>query len=247
MGNYCLVIVASALLLCGCGKKISENERLQNAVNDFNSGNLKNCSVQVAALLEKNPDNCPARLLQALLYEKNGDMDKAVDMASAAAREYPDSFAALYTSGRLLSAFPLQRRRAYETLENAHKLNPDDVSTLILLCNLGTELKYRNVLKYLKYLQNKKEFAKDNKLNYQIGKCMLLHKRSKEALAAFKKAVNGTSDIELIFNTARMIDSANLDPRYARQLYMICLRFPGSNSRPEITAYAQSRLNRSGR
>ena len=68
MGNYCLVIVASALLLCGCGKKISENERLQNAVNDFNSGNLKNCSVQVAALLEKNPDNCPARLLQALLF-----------------------------------------------------------------------------------------------------------------------------------------------------------------------------------
>ena len=71
--------------------------------------------------------------MQALVFEKNGDYDKALDMASKVAIEYPDSFAALYTRGRLLAKSRPHRRLAFETLEAAYKLNPDDVSNLQII------------------------------------------------------------------------------------------------------------------
>ena len=236
-----IIAAAALLLVCGCGKRVSDNVRLNNAVSEIKKGEWGNAEKQLEAVLKKNPDNCSARLLQALKYEKDGALDKAVDMASAVASEYPDSFAALYTRGRLLAKIPLQRRKAYETLNDAHLRNPADISTLILLCNLGTELKYKNVLQFINLLKSKPEYAKNNVLNYQLGKCLLLHGKRTEALAAFKSAVSNLSDFTLLFNIARTVDLSNLDREYARNLYRIYLAV-GGNSSPGCRNYASQRF-----
>ena len=240
--KYLLITGTALLLLCGCGKRVSDNVRLNNAVSEMKGGELEKAGKQLEAVLKNNPDNCSARLLMALKYEKEGDLDKAVDMASAVAAEYPDSFAALYTRGRLLAKTPLHRRRAYETLNDAHLRNPSDIPTLILLCNLGTELRYKNVLQFINLLKSKPEYAKNNVLNYQLGKCLLLHGKRAEALAAFKSAVSNLSDFILLFNIARVVDSSNLDRQYAVQLYRIYVAVGGRKNAPEYRNYASQRL-----
>ena len=197
-------------------------------------------------MLKNNPDNCSARLLKALVYEKEGALDKASDMATAVAVEYPDSFAALYTCGRLRAKFPLQRRNAYQTLSNAYMLDRDNTAVLVSLCNLGTELKYKNVLQYINALKAKPEYANNNILNYQLGKCLLLHGKKREALAAFKAALSKLSDFELLFNIARTVDNYQLDRKYATRLYRVYLMAPTKQRTPEAIAYAKRRIQTLG-
>lgn len=243
-------LIALSLLLpvffCGCGKRISDNERLNIAVRELRSGNAEKSVAQLETVLKNNPDNCSARLLMALHHEKNGKLNEALDLASAVAAEYPDSFAALYTCGRLRMYFPMHRRNAYQMLSSAHELNRDDVPTLIALCNLGTELKYKNVLQYINLLKAKPEFAEDNLLNYQLGKCLLLHGKRKEALAALKSAVNKLSDFSLLFNIARTIDLNQLDRAYAAKLYRFYLMIPAKQRDAGASAYAARRIRTLG-
>ena len=233
---------AVCLLLCGCGKRISDNEKLNNAVREMKNGEIERAEIQLNQVLENNPDNCSARLLLALKYEKEGAMDKALDMASAVAAEYPDSFAALYTKGRMQSQYPLHQRKAYETLSDAHLRNPSDVSTLVLLCNLGTELKYKNVLQYINQLKSKPEYANNNILNFQLGKCLLLHGKRPEALAAFRSAISKLRDFTLLFHIARNVDANNLDRQYAIKLYRIDLAGTAGKSLPATQNYAKLRI-----
>jgi Tfp pilus assembly protein PilF len=231
-----------AVVLCGCGKRVADNERLNIAVRELRSGDTQKSIAQLEAVLKNNPDNCSARLLMALNHEKNGQLNEALDMASAVAAEFPDSFAALYTCGRLRMHFPQYRRNAYQVLCNAHELNRDDIPTLIALCNLGTELKYKNVLQYINLLKNKPEYANNNVLNYQLGKCLILHGKRREALDALKSAVNGLSDFNLLFNIARTIDINQLDRTYAVQLYRLYLRLPAKMRNDAAADYANRRV-----
>ena len=101
MKKFAAVMVLLAVVLCGCGKRVSDNERLNNAARELRNGDIKKSVEQLEAVLKNNPDNCSARLLMALNHEKNGNFNEALDLASSVAQEYPDSFAALYTCGRL--------------------------------------------------------------------------------------------------------------------------------------------------
>ena len=247
MKNIVALCLLAVTVLCGCGKQVADNERLNIAVRELRSGDTQKSTAQLEAVLKNNPDNCSARLLMALNHEKNGKLNEALDLASAVASEYPDSFAALYTCGRLRMLFPMHRRNAYQMLCNAHELNRDDVGTLIALCNLGTELKYKNVLQYINLLKNRPEYAKNNVLNYQLGKCLILHGKRTEALTAFKDAVNGLSDFNLLFNIARSIDTNQLNNQYAIQLYRLYLRLPAKMRNAAAADYASRRIRAIGR
>ena len=230
------------VVLCGCGNRVADNERLNIAVRELRSGDTQKSTAQLEEVLKNNPDNCSARLLMALNHEKNGNLNEALDLASAVAVEYPDSFAALYTCGRLRMLFPMHRRNAYKMLSAAHNYNNEDVNTLVDICNLGTELKYKNVLQYINLLKAKPEFAKNNVLNYQLGKCLLLHGKRNEALSAFKDAVSGLSDFNLLFNIARTIDTNQLNNSYAVQLYRLYLRLPAKMRNAAAADYADRRI-----
>ena len=247
MKNIVAVSVLLPLLWCGCGKRISDNERLNIAVRELRNADVEKSVQQLETVLKNNPDNCSARLLMALTHEKQGKLEEALDLASEVAMEYPDSFAALYTCGRLRMNFPMQWRNAYQQLSKAHSLNPEDNSTLIALCNLGTDLKYKNVLQYINLLKAKPEYAKNNVLNYQLGKCLLLHGKRKEALAAFKEAINGLSDFTLLFHIARTVDMNQLDRAWALKLYRFYLMVPAKKRSPGAAAYAQNRIRTLGR
>ena len=242
------VLLVSAVVLCGCGKRVSDNERLNTAVEELKKDNISGSSRQLELVLKKNPDNCSARMLQALIYERNGEDDKALDMVTQVVKDYPDSFAALYTQGRLLAKSQPRRSLAYDTLKKAHELQPQDVPTLILLCNLGTELNYRKVSVYLDALLKRPEFANNNILHYQQGKCHLNNGRRQQAFDSFRAALRGCRDAALIFNVAYAIDNANLDRKYAAGLYSLYLRYPGQKgkSRDRI-AHASQRIRVLGR
>ena len=243
-----VLLTVSAGVLCGCGKRVSDNERLNTAVAELKNGNINNCSKQLDAVLKKNPDNSSARMLQALIHEKNGEDDKALDMVTQVVKDYPDSFAALYTQGRLLAKSLPRRPLAYDALKKAHELQPQDVPTLVLLCNIGTALNYRNVYVYLNALQRHREFAGNNVLHYQLGKCHLNNGRRPQALAAFKTALRGCRDAALIFNVARAIDEANLDRKFAVNLYNLYLKYPVQRGKNRAAvAYAGQRVRVLGR
>ena len=247
MKNVAAVLMVLSLLLCGCGKRVSDNERLNTAVRELRDGKVDKSIQQLEAVLKNNPDNCSARLLMALNLEKQGKIEEALDLASAVAAEEPDNFAALYTCGRLRMYFPVQKRNAYQLLSSAHELNRDDIPTLIALCNLGTELKYKNVLQYINLLKSKPEFEKNNILNYQLGKCLLLHGKRKEALDSFKNAVNGLSDFTVLFHIAQTIDLNQLDRAYAVKLYRFYLMIPARQRDAGAAAYAARRIKILGR
>lgn len=241
------VLVLLAVVQSGCGKKVSDNERLNAAVAEFRKGEIGKCSEYLDAVLKNNPENCSARLMQALVFEKNGDYDKALDMASKVAIEYPDSFAALYTRGRLLAKSRPHRRLAFETLEAAYKLNPDDVSNLILLCNLGTELKHGGVSVYIEQLRKNPEYTKNNQLNYMMGKALMLKGEHDKATDYLFAAIENNSDPELCFYIARLIDESKRNPHLAKNLYHAYIMFPGSNKSPALINYAQNRMRWLGR
>ena len=247
MKNIAAGLMVLSLLLCGCGKRVSDNERLNTAVRQLRDAEVDKSIQQLEAVLKNNPDNCSARLLMALNLEKLGKRAEALDLASTAAAEEPDNFAALYTCGRLRMYFPVQWREAYQQLSNAQKINPDDISTLIALCNLGTELKYKNVLQYINLLKTKPGYEKNNILNYQLGQCLLQHGKRKEALEAFKSAVNGLSDFTVLFHIARAIDHNQLDRGYAVKLYRFYLMIPAKQRDAGAAAYAKSRISILGR
>lgn len=240
-------MVLLAVVLCGCGKRVSDNERLNNAARELRNGDIQKSVEQLEAVLKNNPDNCSARLLMALNHEKNGNFNEALDLASSVAQEYPDSFAALYTCGRLRMNSSMHRRNAYQMLCNAHELNREDIGTLILLCNLGTELKYKNVLQYINLLKSKPGYEKNNILNYQLGQCLLLHGKRKEALRAFKNAVNGLRDFRLSFNIARAVDLNQLDRSFAATLYKLYLRLPEKQRDAGASVFARNRIRTIGR
>ena len=82
------------------------------------------------------PDNVNALILRALVCERLGRYDEAVENAYKAAGIDSGSFLTLYTLGRLYAANPSRRNEAINLLLRANRLKSDHAETLIWLCNL---------------------------------------------------------------------------------------------------------------
>lgn len=239
-------LAALCLISCpGCGKKESDGEKLARAANQIRNGDLKQSQKLVSEVLNNAPDNPSAGILQALIYEKEGKLAEAVDVARQVAMAQPESFTAQYTFGRLSFLAAPARSDYFAVLENAHRLNPDDVNTIILLCNVGSRSGKPQVLKYLTSLQRNPKFASSATLCYQFATSYAARRDTVRALAFFKMAVaKSRGNAAIIYNVAAFIDRANLAPATALNYYKLFLKCPNRNRFWEARAKERiARLN----
>jgi tetratricopeptide (TPR) repeat protein len=90
--------------------------------------------------LQKVPGWGEARLLLAQVYFARNDLGRAEPLVAAVAKEFPKWYAAQREAGRLLAA-KRNPAAAYQALESAYALNPQDPETIALLVGLDVEAK----------------------------------------------------------------------------------------------------------
>ena len=241
-------VLASALCLCACSNRDSADEKLNQAVNQAKQGSWQEAGKKAAALSTAHPNTTAPLLLQALAYEKAGDMDKAIDLAIKCAKMTQDDFTCLYTLGRLYSMDNQRSGEAFTILEHALALKPADRNTLTILCNLGVKRNEPNTGKYLDQLIQQSD--RDTIGNICYLKALYLENNGKISDAVnsmFESAKYSRNDPALILNAARFIDRQGREYRLkARNLYMIFISIHqrSASPDPELLREAKSRIQK---
>lgn len=192
-----------------------------------------------AEALKKTPDNVNALVLRAVICEKLERYDEAVENARKAVNIDSNSFAAVYTLGRLYSTDRRRHTEAVTLLIKANRLRPDHGSPLVLLANLHAPGQKGS---YLAALQALPEYA--NAPEVQFESCMnRVYNRDRRGVeAAFIKLFEEHPDnpdlasaIGGYFDYCRRYD-------LARKAYRRYMSFPGERRRAARSARIRQRL-----
>ena len=129
-----LLLAAGMFFWNGCSPRAEQpmNRAMKAAVE----GDWNKADKPSEEAVKLTPDNVNALILRALVCERLGRYDEAVENAYKAAGIDSGSFLPLYTLGRLYAANPARRNDAVNLLLRANRLRSDHAGTLILLCNL---------------------------------------------------------------------------------------------------------------
>lgn len=203
-----LAAVGLPLLFAGCAGDEDMNAKMVQAAEQAKKGQWEAAGKNAGAVEKAKPGEVAPVLLQALVYEKQGEYDKALDLARKCAEMAPKDFTVQYTCGRLTAKDQARRSEAFSILERALELKPGDQNTLILLCNIGSEIEHPKVIKYLNELRKDKDFANSPVLRYQIG-CYHVRAKNSQAqtwLRSAAKAASKSKNWELLLNCARTLD-----------------------------------------
>ena len=131
---YAAVFLAGAILSAGCSGK--EEQPMNSALKHAMAGDWAKADRPSAEAIMKTPDNINALILRALVCERLNRYDEAVENAYKAVTIDGNSFAAVYTLGRLYAADTRRRSDAVNLLIKANRLRSDHPLPLVLLCNL---------------------------------------------------------------------------------------------------------------
>jgi tetratricopeptide (TPR) repeat protein len=129
---FSVVLCAGVLFVSGCSKR--EQPPISVALDYAVKGEWAKADKPSAEAVRKTPDNINALILRALVCENLNRYDEAVENAYKAATVDSNSFAAIYTLGRLYGS--RLRNEAVNLLIKASRLRSDSPLPLILLCNL---------------------------------------------------------------------------------------------------------------
>ena len=129
-----LLLAAGMFFWNGCSPRAEQpmNRAMKAAVE----GEWNKADKPSEEAVKLTPDNVNALILRALVCERLGRYDEAVENAYKAAGIDSGSFLPLYTLGRLYAANPNRRDKAVDLLLRANRLKSDHAGTLVLLCNL---------------------------------------------------------------------------------------------------------------
>ncbi len=244
---YVLAVAGSAAIVTGCSREKNIDQQMSAAFAQAKQGKWDNAAKNAAEISANAPSAPAPQLLQAIVYEKNGEYDKALDLARQCATNNPENFTCVYTFGRLSAADKMRRSEAFTILEKALRLNPGDRNTLVLLCNLGTVLNHPRLLQYLGQLRNHREFAASATLYYQYALAFSMRNEKNKALIFLRYAVkNSGSNPGFILNTARCIDRFKLSNAKAVEMYRLFLQHPAKKSAAAV-AEAKGRVARLSR
>ncbi|MBQ9804649.1 MAG: hypothetical protein IJW35_07390 [Lentisphaeria bacterium] len=222
--NLWLAAVGLPLLFAGCSGEEDMNSKMAQAAIQAKQGKWEAAGKNAAIVAEAKPGEIAPKLLQALAYEKQGDFDKAMDLARQCAESAPQDFTACYTLGRIASHDPMRRSEAFSILERALELKNGDENTLILLCNLGTQIEHPRVIKYLHQLRQIKGFAQSPVLRYQFG-CYYVHtKNPGQARVWLRNAARlgiNSKNWDLLLACARTMDKSGFSRKDALNWYLL--------------------------
>ena len=214
--------IAAALLLLagGCGKPRDVSELLNGAMREAAAGNLEEATRLAEKAADQAPDRLDALLLQAILLEKQGQFEAALQAAVRAAEEHPDDFVAQYTLGRLYAADRNHAHEALVALGKAANLRPGDRNTLILLCNVHMTLDPAQAGKYLLSLARDRALFNSAPYQNQLGLSQLRNRNYQAAGQAFLRACRQAPDeATYLLNLATCMDRYLGKSRVAVPLY----------------------------
>lgn len=225
------------LILSGCSGK--EQPPIATALDHAVKGEWAKADKPSLEAVRRTPDNINALILRALVCENLNRYDEAVENACKAAAIDSNSFAALYTLGRLYAARSSRRSEAVDLLIKAYRLRSEDPLPLILLCNLHPAKQKGS---YLAELRKIPEYA--NAPEVEFESCMnRVYNRDRRGVEAayirlfenFPDHPDLTSALGGYFYFTRRYD-------LARAAYKRYLAFPEEKRTANRTARASERL-----
>ena len=213
------VSAVCALFFCGCDSK-SPEENLIEAIQKAQEGKWKEAGKYADRAVAGAPDNVGSLIMRAIACEKNDNYDQAVDSARRAVALDPESFAALYTLGRLYSSHPMRNAEAINTLNAALRIRPESAEARVIICNVLSRMGAVEGRTYLAKLHRLEEYKSDPALYSQLGviysKMNNLAWANKMLVTAFKLAEN---DPDVVFNIARFSSEYIPRKQLANKLY----------------------------
>ena len=217
---YVLAAAAGLLVFCGCSKPLTPVPvLLDQAAVKAGEGDWAGADRLAKQVLAQDKDNADALMLRALARFTLDSQNEAVEYAIHAARVRPDSFAAHYIQGMLLSKSG-KADLALRALKEALRLRPGDTNTLILLAENSMALRrYQEAAGYFKQLAKKDQnYRKSPYLWNSLGICFLSN--PKYSLQFFQAAEKfGPDDPVTALNLAVLHDAHLKQPAVAMTGY----------------------------
>ena len=227
------------LFLSGCSGK--EQPPITVALDHAVKGEWAKADKPSLEAVRKTPDNINALILRALVCEKLNRYDEAVENAYKAATIDGNSFAAVYTLGRLYAAKSSRRGEAINLLIKASRLRNEDPRPLILLCNLHPPKQKGSYLAALRMIP---EYANAPEVEFESCMNRVYNRDRRGVEAAYIRLFDKypghpelTSALGGYFHFTRRYD-------LAREAYKRYLAFPEEKRTANRTARAKERLAR---
>ena len=231
-----LTAISLTVIVSSCGK--TPEESLSSAVLSAERGNWKQCRKHAENTLSAYPDHVGALLLRAIACQELGESDHAIDSAERAVKLNPESFASLYTLGRIYYSSALRKNEAVSPLLRAYNLNPKHTGTLILLCNTLIEINPTQALAFLKLLNSQPDFTDKTRLSNQFAVAYAKAGHLAQAQQMFNRAYNlSPTDPDIIFNAGRFYDKYSHNRNIALKLYQECVAKSGGD--PQYSAISE--------
>lgn len=128
-------LAAAMLTLTGCGERHDAGELLDQAAKHLSAGQYAKALSAADSAVRCAPERYDALLMRAMVQERMGRTELALQSALAAEKLAPASFAVQYMLGRLYAADPRTAQEALNQLSKALALRPGDRNVLILQAN----------------------------------------------------------------------------------------------------------------
>ena len=230
-----VALFAGTLLFCGCSRQ--ETHPMTRALQEASEGNWEKADKPSAEALKKTPDNVNALVLRAVVCERLERYDEAVENARKAVSIDSNSFAALYTLGRLYA----NRRpaEAKDLLVKAYRLRPDHGSPLIILANLHTPGRKGS---YLSALLGLPEYANSPEVIFESHMNRVYNRDRRGVDAAYIKLFEENPDDPVLTSAIGGYFYYYRNYDMARRAFRRYMMFPGERRNAQRTTVIQSRL-----
>jgi tetratricopeptide (TPR) repeat protein len=137
----CVAILASAMVVAGCGGAQSRfTSHMDRGNQYFAQGEYGKAGVEFRNAMQIVPTNTEARVMAGLVLEKQGKLADALNLYQAAVDTAPESVRARANLGRMY-VFAGESRRANEVIGPALAKHPDDPDLLAVRAAVRQQLK----------------------------------------------------------------------------------------------------------
>jgi len=199
-------LIALLVLAAGCAPS-TPDECLTRGSFRLREGKIA-AAHKLALRAEKlAPENPNVLIFKAIVCERAGERDPALDAALRAVSANPENFIARYTLGRLYAQDPARATEALRELRQALRLKPGDTDTLIQLCNVSMTVNPSYARAFLQLLAATPAGSTSPAVQNQLGILCCRRRDYTGAKQAFLQAGrNGSREPVVMLNLARFFD-----------------------------------------
>ena len=245
---FCMLMMtlgAILLFFSGCsGESVPPSVLLEESVEKALAGDWASSGKLAAKVLDQDKNNVDALLLKAVAESHLGNGKSALDHVLQAASLEKESFLCQYIKGMLLYRDG-KHALAVVPLQEALRLRPGDVNTLVLLAKSTYALKkYDSAAGYFARIAQNERYRRNALAWNGIGVC-LAHSSPAKALPYFKAAQRIAPEEALtFFNMAVLHDGYLRNPPLAVRAYERFLEQSiGKMELDDLRARAELRLD----